>query len=100
MSNGVSACSPASPPTDSSHQVAVAIAIHNRSARAGSPMRVCCHCQPPRLQRLKPCSIQALKPYQQASAHSGPGRSIPATGLYALRPSSPAVCNSIVTSCR
>ena len=71
MSNGVSACASASPPTDSSHQVAMAIAIHNRSARAVSSMRVCCHCQPPRLLRLKPCSIHALKPYQQASALSG-----------------------------
>ena len=34
-------------------------------SRAGSSMRVCRHCQPPRLQRLKPCSIHALKPYQQ-----------------------------------
>jgi hypothetical protein len=55
--------------------MAIAIAIYNRSARAGSSMRVCCHCQQSRLLRLKPCSIHALKPYQQASAHSG-GKSV------------------------
>src|SRR5512144_2053092 len=61
----------ASPPTDSSHQVAIAMANHRRSARAGSSMRVYCHCQPPRLIRLKPCSIQVRNPYQQAWAACG-----------------------------
>ena len=31
---------------ENTHHVAIAIAIHNRSARAGSSIRVCCHCQP------------------------------------------------------
>lgn len=65
----------ASPPTASSHQVAMAMANHSRSARSGSIMRVYCHCQPPCLIFLKPCSIQARKPYQQAPAVWG-GRSV------------------------
>ena len=47
-------------------KVATATANHNRAARCGSVMRVRCHCQPPRLVILKPCSIQARKPYQHA----------------------------------
>ena len=61
----------ASPPTESSHHVASASANHSRSARAGSSVRVYCHCQPPRFKRLKPCSIQARSPYQQACAAWG-----------------------------
>jgi len=57
----------AAPPTLSSHKVATATASHNRAARWGSVMRVRCHCQPPRLVILNPCSIQARNPYQQAS---------------------------------
>src|ERR1022692_1810458 len=65
----------ASPPTDNNHHVATATASHSRSARAGSSMRVYCHCQPPLLIRLNPCSIQARKPYQQTSPASG-GKSV------------------------
>src|ERR1700741_3980897 len=58
--------SSARPPTLSNHNVATATANHNRAARWGSVIRVRCHCHPPRLVILKPCSIQALSPYQHA----------------------------------
>ena len=67
--------SSASPPTLSSHKVATATASHRRAARAGWVMWVRCHCQPARLVILKPCSIQARNPYQQAVLASG-GRSV------------------------
>ena len=38
-------------------------------------MRVRCHCQPPRLVSLKPCLIQARKPYPAAVLATG-GRSV------------------------
>src|SRR5206468_8902683 len=63
----VSAASSALPPTRNSHSVATAIASHRRSALSGSSIRVCCHCQPPLLLSLNPCSIQARRPYQEAS---------------------------------
>ena len=46
-----------------------------QAARSGSVMRVRCHCQPPRLVTLNPCSIHARSPYQPASATSG-GKSV------------------------
>src|SRR4029434_8528798 len=67
--------SPPPPPTLSSHKVATATASHRRAARSGWVMRVRCHCQPARLVILKPCSIQARTPYQQAVLASG-GRSV------------------------
>ena len=67
--------SSAAPPTLSSHNVATATASHSRAARSGALMRVRCHCQPARLVILKPCSIQARRPYQPASLASG-GRSV------------------------
>ena len=67
--------SSASPPTLSSHKVATATASHRRAARSGLVMWVRCHCQPARLVILKPCSIQARNPYQQAVLASG-GRSV------------------------
>ena len=67
--------SSASPPTLSSHQVATATASHRRAARSGMVMWVRCHCHPARLVILKPCSIQARKPYQQALLASG-GKSV------------------------
>src|SRR6185503_15552365 len=63
--------SSAIPPTLRSHNVATATANHNRAARWGSLIRVRCHCHPPRLVTLKPCSIQARKPYQHASPALG-----------------------------
>ena len=63
------------PPTLSSHKVETATASHRRAARCGSVMRVCCHCQPARFVTLKPCSIQARSPYQQAALAAG-GRSV------------------------
>src|SRR5882724_11679851 len=65
----------ASPPTLSSHKVATATASHRRAARSGLVIWVRCHCQPARLVILKPCSIQARKPYQPAVLASG-GRSV------------------------
>src|SRR5947209_20635571 len=59
------------PPTRNSHRVATAMASHRRSARCGSSIRVCCHCQPPLLLSLNPCSIQLRKPYQEASPCPG-----------------------------
>lgn len=67
--------SSASPPTLRSHKVATATANHRRSARCGSVMRVRCHCHPARVVSVKPCSIQARRPYQHASEVSG-GRSV------------------------
>ena len=61
----------ASPPTLTTHKVATAMANQRRLARSGSLMRVCCHCQPPRLVSLKPHSIQVRRLYQQTSACSG-----------------------------
>ena len=66
--------SSAIPPTLSSHNVATATANHSRAARCGSVMRVRCHCHPPRFVILKPCSIQALNPYQHASPAPFRGR--------------------------
>ena len=63
------------PPTLSNHKVATATANHRRAARWGSVMRVRCHGHPARLVSLKPCSIQARNPYQQASLASG-GKSV------------------------
>src|SRR5207244_3251299 len=58
--------SSALPPTRNSHSVVTAMASHSRSARCGSSIRVCCHCQPPLLLSLIPCSIQPRRPYQDA----------------------------------
>src|SRR2546429_60424 len=66
--------SSASPPTLSSHRVATATASHRRAARSGLVMWVRCHCQPARLVILKPCSIQARKPYQQARKQATTGQ--------------------------
>src|SRR4051812_13375520 len=55
------------PPTLSIHRVVTAIASHSRSALSGSSIRVCCHCQPPLLLSLNPCSTQPRSPYQDAS---------------------------------
>lgn len=65
----------ASPPTSTSHSVATASTTHNRSARAGSVIRVRCHGHPPRLITLNPCSIQLRKAYQHGSAAPG-GKSV------------------------
>ena len=67
--------SSASPPTLRSHRVATATASHRRAARSGLVMWVRCHGQPARLVILKPCSIHARNPYQQAVLASG-GRSV------------------------
>src|SRR5947209_8529679 len=61
----------AQPPTRNSQRVATAIASHSRVARSGSSIRVCCHCQPPLLLSLNPCSIQLRIPYQEASPCCG-----------------------------
>jgi hypothetical protein len=63
--------SSASPPTLSSPKVATATASHRRAARSGLVMRVRCHGHPARLVLVKPCSIQARKPSQQAVLASG-----------------------------
>jgi hypothetical protein len=59
------------PPTLSNHNVATATANHNRAARWASLRRVRCHCHPPRLVILKPCSIHARNPYQYAAPALG-----------------------------
>ena len=65
----------AAPPTLISYKVATATGSPRRTARCGLVMRVRCHCHPARLVSLKPCSIQARRPYQQASPTSG-GKSV------------------------
>ena len=52
-------------------KVATARASQRRATRAGSVMRVCCHCQPPRLVQRNPCSIQVLTPYHCTWQASG-----------------------------
>jgi len=73
-------CAPGSSPRrrrrhSKSHNVATATASHKRAARWGAVIRVRCHCQPARLVTLKPCSIQARRPYQHASLVVG-GRAV------------------------
>jgi len=63
------------PPMLTTYRVATATARHRRAARAESVIRVRCHGQPARLVNLKPCAIQARRPYQSASLASG-GRSV------------------------
>lgn len=65
----------ASPPTSTRHTVAAATATHSRSARSGCSIRVRCHCHPPRLMTLNPCSIQLRNAYQRGS-DAGAGRSV------------------------
>src|ERR1700677_3242246 len=77
------AAASALPPTRNSHSVATATASHRRSARCGASIRVCCHCHPPLLLSLKPCSIQLRKPYQEAS---------PCPGARSLRISHGSLC--------
>ena len=72
---GAGCATSAAHPTLTTHNGANAIANHRRSARAGSVMLVGSQCQPPRLASLSPPSIQALMPYQIASAWLG-GRSV------------------------
>jgi hypothetical protein len=63
------------PPPLRRHSVATATASQSRAARSGARRRVRCHCQPARLGIVKPCAIQARRPYQQASLASG-GRAV------------------------
>jgi len=77
----------ASPPTLSSHNVAPATANHPRAARSGSVRRVRGHCPPPRLVSLKPCAIQARKPYPHAARLAG-GKAVKLNHA-SLSPSSP-----------
>src|SRR5205807_3064829 len=63
--------SSAAPPTLTPPQGAPATARPRRAARAGWGIRVRCHGQPARLVSVKPCSIQARRPYQQAVLAAG-----------------------------
>ena len=63
--------SSASPPPLTSHTVATAMASPRRAARSGGVRRVYGPCQPPRVVRFKPGSIQARNPYQQPSLPVG-----------------------------
>ena len=74
----------ASPPTASNHHVARTMASQRRSTRAGSVIRVECHCHPPPLIFLNPCSIQARNPYPQAG--HGVWHPPNPSGLYPCRP--------------
>lgn len=73
--SGMAVSASASPPTLRSQRVATETANQRRCALLGSVMRVPCHCQPPRLMVLKPCSIHARIPYQQTLLVSG-GKSV------------------------
>src|ERR1051326_4945684 len=71
LAGGATAATSALPPTRNSQKVATAIASHSRVARWGSSIRVCCHCHPPLLTSLNPCSIQLRSPYQEAAPCCG-----------------------------